>query len=63
MFSVLGLKETQGQVKSCFLQQEEALALESEGPGFNLDVLGATYYLYVYFLTCEGSAGHQNKIP
>lgn len=37
------------------LQQEEALALESEGPGFNLGVLGAIY-LYVYFLTCEGSA-------
>lgn len=62
MFGVSGLKETQGQVKSCFLQQEEALALESEGPGFNLGVLGATYSLYVYFLTCEGSAGHQNKI-
>ena len=56
MFGILLIKKTQGQVKLCFVQQEEALAFGSEGPGFTLgSVPRATYYLYVYFLICKGA--------
>lgn len=57
MLSNLRINKTPGCIRPCFMQQESALALESEGPGFALgSVPQATYYLRVYFLICRRSS-------